>query len=68
MNLQVVNYYSLTKVGSPQQFILLQVIRTWKGQVPTAITQPDKRNQTSVRLNDNTLQSVLPWNPLASFT
>ena len=30
----------------------------WKGQVPTVITQPDKRNQTSVQLNDKTLQFI----------
>lgn len=55
---QMVNYYSSANVGSPQHFILLQIIMIWKGQVPTVITQSDKRNQTSVRLNDNTLQFI----------
>lgn len=50
--------YSSANVESPQHFILLQIIMIWKGQVPTVITQPDKRNQTSVRLNDNTLQFI----------
>lgn len=54
----MVNYYSSANVGSPQHFILLQIIMIWKGQVPTVITQSDKRNQTSVRLNDNTLQLI----------
>lgn len=54
----MVNYYSSANVESPQHFILLQIIMMWKGQVPTVITQPDKRNQTSVRLNDNTLQFI----------
>lgn len=52
---KMVNYYSSANVESPQHFILLQIIMIWKGQVPTVITQFDKRNQTLVRLNDNTL-------------